>query len=91
MIREIFGFGGDGVILGVRVSPFVALLCRFFFGQGEVLLSDGLVVGEGREFWWEEFAVGVGAAFGVHVGHVGHVLYDLGNQCFVLLSGVLFV
>ena len=74
----VWGFGYL-IVLGVRVAPAVALFLCFFFSQREVFLGDGLVVCEGREFWREEFAVGVYSAFLVHIWHGGHVLLDLGD------------
>ena len=69
----VWGFGYL-VVLDVGVAPAVSFFSSFFFGEGEVFLGNGLVVCEGREFWWEEFAVGVFPSFSIHIWHGVHVL-----------------
>jgi len=62
-----------------------------FFGQREVFLGDGFIVGKRREFWGEEFAVFVYSSLAIHIGHRVHVLNDPGDQFLVLFLGVLLI
>ena len=91
VVWEVFGLESDLIIPRFRVFPGVAFLQSFFFGQGEVFLSNGLVVGEGREFRREEFAVFIYSAFLVCIWHLVHMFHDAWYELHVFLFGVLLV
>src|SRR3989338_7967594 len=91
VVGDGFGFQGNLVVSGFGVFPRVALRKGFLLAQGEVLLCDGLVVGEGREFRWEELSIPIDPSFTVNIGHGVHVFDDAGHHSLVLFPGVLFV
>src|SRR3989344_4054643 len=91
MVWEVFGFQGNLVVSGFGVFPGVAFLQSFFLGQREVFLGNGFVVGEGREFRREEFAVFIYSAFLVCIWHLVHMFHDAWYELHVFLFGVLLV
>ena len=90
-IREIFRFLCDGIVLFLRIFPRESLSKCLCFGERKVFLGNGFVVSKGREFWGKEFTICVDSTFLIDIGHIHHVLFNLGEEYFVLLFCILFV